>query len=181
MWRYYDTNKYAPHNLYTTIQKLREDANNKNYKSTFEFEGYKFNDIDTELDSENEVNDIKIVYNKDNTTEYIYDAENKVYIRYKDNEKHLDENNNQQITAKNIIIYSVDKKILDNEGRLYLGVIGQGTGYYITDGKAIEITWEKDSEKSKTYFYYNDEEIILNPGNTWIQVINKNTTVNISK
>ncbi|QSX06838.1 DUF3048 domain-containing protein [Sedimentibacter sp. zth1] len=181
MWRYYDTNKYAPHNLYTSSKKLREDASNKNYKTEFEFDGYKFNDSDLDLNNNVGAKNVEIVYNNSNSTNYVYDEEAKVYIRLKDDEKHFDENNNKQITAKNILIYSVDKKVLDNEGRLYLGVIGKGFGYYITNGKVIEIKWQKDSETDRTKFYYDNQEIKLNPGNTWVQVVNKRTEVNITE
>ena len=177
MWRYNKTNKYAPHNLYTDIASLRKDADGKGYRTDAEYAGYKFNDTDTDLISEELASYIKLTYNDYNTTEYKYDEENKNYIRYKDGVKHIDENNNEQITAKNIIVYKADKKVLDNEGRLYLGVVGQGEGYYITNGKVIDITWKKTTEKSETAFYYGDEELTLNPGNTWIQIINKSTIV----
>lgn len=36
-------------------------------------------------------------------------------------------------------------------------------GYYITDGKAIPITWEKDGEFGVTHYYDHDHnEIVLN-------------------
>lgn len=178
MWRYNKTNKYAPHNLYTDIKSLREFADSKGYKKNVEFDGFSFNDGDLDLSSEKIAENIKITYNKTNTTEYKYDKETKLYTRYKDGEKHLDENNEAVITAKNIIIYSVDKKVLDNEGRLQLGVVGEGKGTYITNGKAIDITWSKASEKSATIYKLGDEELKLNPGNTWIQIINKNTEIN---
>lgn len=177
MWRYNKTQKYAPHNLYTDIASLRKDADSKGYKTDVEYVGYKFNDDDTDLSSANLADYIKIVYNNHNNTEYKYDEEKKLYIRYKDGEKHIDENNDIEITAKNIIIYTVDKKVLDNEGRLYLGVVGKGSGQYITNGKSIDITWSKESEKTATVFYSGDEELKLNPGNTWIQIINRTTQV----
>ncbi len=177
MWRYNKTNKYAPHNVYTDIASLRKDADSKGYRTDAEYTGFKFNDDDTDLKSDELANYIKLTYNNSNTTEYKYDEENKTYIRYKDSKKHIDENNNEQITAKNIIIYNVDKKVLDSAGRLYLGVIGQGTGYYITNGKVIDITWKKTSEKSETVFYNGNEELNLNPGNIWIQVVNKSIAI----
>lgn len=177
MWRYNKTKKYAPHNLYTDIKNIREFADSKGFKKDVEYNGFSFNDEDLDLKSENLAENIKITYNKSNTSEYKYDKETKLYIRYKDGEKHLDENNDVVITTKNIIIYIVDKKVLDNEGRLQLGVIGKGTGKYITNGKSIDITWIKESEKSATIFKFGDEELKLNPGNTWIQIINKNTEI----
>ena len=61
---------------------------------------------------------------------------------------------------------------MDNEGRLYLGTVGEGKGIYITNSESIPITWEKVTEKSRLKFYTDGEELKLNPGNTWIQVVN---------
>lgn len=175
MWRYNKTNKYAPHNVYTDIKNIREFADSKGFKKDVEFSGFSFNEDDTDLISENNAENIKIIYNKNNTSEYKYDKETKLYTRYKDGEKQLDENNNVTITVKNIIIYSVEKKVLDNEGRLQLGVVGKGTGKYIVNGKSVDITWSKETEKSATIFMLGDVELKLNPGNTWIQIVNKKT------
>lgn len=184
LWRYNNTNKYMPHNVYTTLKSLRNFAKNKNYRNTSNFTGYAFNSSDTDLDELEELDDannVKITYNKFNNTSYVYDSENKNYTRYKDGIEDLDENDNAQITAKNIIIYKVDRKVLDNKGRLYFGVVGKGTGYYITNGKYIKISWKKESEKAKTKFYVGDKELEFNPGNTWIHIANKKAKINISK
>ena len=45
-------------------------------------------------------------------------------------------------------------------------------GYYITDGKAIPIIWEKDGEFGVTHYYDQDhKEIVLNQGKTWVCII----------
>ena len=47
-----------------------------------------------------------------------------------------------------------------------------GSGKYITEGQAIDITWKKDSEWEPTHYYdANGNEITLNPGKTWICII----------
>ena len=45
----------------------------------------------------------------------------------------------------------------------------------------IEITWEKTSAKSDIKFYNGKDEISLNPGNTWIQVISGKTEVDVDE
>ncbi len=177
MWRYYDTGKTAPNNLYTDLESLRNDANNRGYRTDYEYEGLSFFDKNTELVSDTVANSLKIVYNEENNTEYVYDDEKEIYTRFKDGEAHVDENDGESITAKNIIIYRVDRSVLDDYGRLYLGVVGQGNGYYITNGKSIDITWEKADEWAETKYFYNDEPLVVNPGNTWIQVISHDDDV----
>jgi len=175
MWRYYDTDKVAPHNMYTTLKSIRDEAIKKGYRTEFEFEGYKFNEKSTYLSQAyKDVKDaekINITYNKYNTTDYTYDKDKKLYLRFKDGEIHVDELDNEQLTAKNIIILGTSKQILDNEGRLFIDTVDSGNGTYITNGEAIEIIWDKKSEKERTKFYVGNDELILNPGNTWVQVV----------
>lgn len=175
MWRYNDTGKYAPHNMYTTLDSIRKEANAYGYRTEGNYEGYIFNEKDEKLSESFEINtakEVNIVYNDYNTTHYIYDEENSLYLRFKDNEEHIDELDKKQVTAKNIIIIETSKSVLDNEGRLYLGTIGDGKGIYITNGESIPITWEKASEKDRLKYYTDDEELVLYPGNIWIQVVN---------
>lgn len=174
MWRYNETGKYAPHNMYTTLKSIRDEAQRKGYRTEGNFEKYNFNEKSIKLSLENEVSSAKkinITYNKENTTDYIYDTDASYYFRFKDNEKHLDELYSEQLTTKNIIVLEAPKSILDSVGRLYMETIGTGRGIYYTEGEACEITWNKESEKSRTKFYIKNEELLLNPGNTWIQIV----------
>ena len=90
----------------------------------------------------------------------------------------------EQLVAKNIIIYQVRNFNLqdnDNVGRQDLTNIGSGSGYYVTNGKAIEINWEKKSRESRTVYTTSDgEEILLNPGNTYIQIIPQTSNITLS-
>lgn len=175
MWRYYDTGKIAPHNMYTTLKSIREEGARLGYRTKSEMEEYKFNEQNKKpsdiYNSFNTADTVNIIYNKSNTTKYTYNEAAQLYLRFKDGEKHIDENNNEQITAKNIIIIEAEKQVLDNEGRLYLRTIGEGKGYYMTDGEAVKIDWVKKSESGRTKFYCNGNQLKLNPGNSWIQIV----------
>ena len=60
------------------------------------------------------------------------------------------------------------------EGTEYLNIdcTTGGNGKFITNGKAIDITWEKDSEYGVTrYFDEDGNEITLNQGKTWVCII----------
>lgn len=183
MWRYYDTGKSAPHNMYTTLKSIRDEAEKCGFRTDAQFEGYQFNKNSSDLSKKYKyvsiARKICITYNSSNTTEYTYDRDKKLYLRLKDGEKHIDELDGKQLSAKNIIILETSKQILDNEGRLFIETVGSGIGTYITNGEAVEITWNKESEKSRTKFYIEQNELALNPGNTWIQVISNIKGVNI--
>ena len=57
-----------------------------------------------------------------------------------------------------------------------------GTVYIITDGKAINITWKKDSATDRTKYYLEDgTELKLNVGKTYIAVVPTDTTITLSE
>ena len=77
-------------------------------------------------------------------------------------------------TAKNIIITMCENYTLDdseNKGRQGLKNIGTFKGYYITDGKAIEIQCIKNARNEQTvYKDLNGKEIEVNDGNTFVNI-----------
>ena len=126
---------------------------------------------------------VKVFYSNYNEVEYEYDEDNKVYKRFINNQKHTDYNTGKQLNVKNIIVYDLDYVGIagDTKGRQELYNIGQGTGYYITEGKAIKMTWEKAKRSSKTiYRFENGKELIVNDGNTFIQIIPTNGNLEIN-
>ena len=64
---------------------------------------------------------------------------------------------------------------LDENGYMVYNVIDNSgnSGYYITNGKAIKVTWYKASDTSPTKFYDDStgEEIKLNTGKTYIAIV----------
>jgi len=170
-------NKKAPHNLYSSMNVIRQTQVERNYREIGTYEGYQFNESDINLNGYS-VNSIQLNYRKDNITEYIFDEENNMYKRYKDGQLHIDESDKSVITAKNIIIQEVNISVIDKEGRLRIDLIGEGKGKYITNGNGIDITWVKKGNSDKTYYYDgNGNEIKLNTGITWIQIIQKDPNI----
>lgn len=119
-------------------------------------------------------NSISIRYSNNTTSSYQYDPEAKVYKRFVNGKEHTDYVTKNQYTFKNIITYQVKNTTLndgENKGRQDLSNTGSGTGYYITEGYAVPITWSKDSHDTQTIYKYNDgTKIKVNDGNTFIQI-----------
>ncbi|MFH0951626.1 MAG: DUF3048 C-terminal domain-containing protein, partial [Patescibacteria group bacterium] len=56
--------------------------------------------------------------------------------------------------------------------RILINVTGEGTALVFRDGTVIEGTWKKPSRLERTRFYDADnEEISLNRGQTWVEVL----------
>jgi len=167
----------APHNAFTTMSNIRDQIDNLNYdkkvKDTvlkYSFEEVNLNGKDGSISA----NNITIKYSNNQITSYEYDSEAKVYKRSNNGKKQIDRNDNNQLTAKNIIVYNVKNYPLvdiEDKDRQELDNIGIGDGYYITNGYAIPITYEKNNRSSKTkYKYLNGSEIKVNDGITYIQI-----------
>lgn len=174
-WR--ESHKKMPHNLYSSMEVIRQTQAERKYRLTGEFTPFKFHEDDTDIEGGN-ASRVLINYRKDNNTEYVYDMEKKIYTRYKDGKLHIDETDESPIIAKNIIIQEAKTKVIDKEGRLDIQLVGEGNGKYITNGKVIDVKWVKKSREAKTLFYdLNGNEIVLNPGVTWIQVVEPKTEI----
>ena len=60
-------------------------------------------------------------------------------------EKHIKNpgNDDKQMAFKNLLIQSCGFTQYDENGYMIFDCIGEGGGYYVTNGKAIPVTWEK--------------------------------------
>lgn len=177
-WRDKDIlNKGVPseHTLFTSIEMLEKGLGNKRTETNKDLLlNYSVDSVNyDEIDDVKDATSVKIAYTSSNVIGYTYDAENKVYLRDVNGKKHTDYVSKKQYTVKNIITYQVKNSTIsgDNKGRQEFDNIGEGTGYLITEGKAIPIKWSKSSRSSQTkYTYLNGEEIVVNDGNTFIQI-----------
>jgi len=192
-WR--DRNIAAPHNVFTSTETIYEFAKDrKNYQITtdnwwllnYTVDEVKFpepkKDKETgeiiEEDKRILANTINIPYSYAQNRSYIYDSERKVYLRHMNNKPHLDKTTKETLHYKNIIVEKVTNTALDREGRQELATVGTGTGYYITDGYAMDITWTKNTRTGKTdYKFLDGTEVSINDGNTFIQIVPINSAV----
>lgn len=168
-------NRALEHTRFADLKKAKEYGEQKGYNRDVNVKlllNYCTKEIDMDaIPNAKPANSVTIKYSDNHLTSYEYDSENKVYNRSMSGEPNIDLNTGKQYTAKNIIAYKVRNYTSDDKGRQELDNIGTGTGYYITEGKAIPITWEKYSHSGQTtYRYENGAELKVNEGNTFIQI-----------
>lgn len=172
-WRVKD--KKSPHNAVTSTKNILQMAGEKGYKTqSNEKSVLNYQVEEVNLDEGKTASRVVIPYSTSNTVSYTYDEINKRYTRYSKNTKQTDWTTKKDITTKNIIItFAQNYKLNDGENKDRQGLKNTGTlkGYYITNGKAIEITCTKSSRTSKTiYKDLEGNEIKVNDGNTFIQI-----------
>ena len=131
-----------------------------------------FAGADTDLASELVVNNVGLgnVF-PHNQSRLAFNAGTRTYDYYDYGSLHTDAEDGQVMTFKNVILQNVTFNVLDKNGYLTYNVIGSGSGYYITNGKAIPIIWSKGSETGMTHYYNSaGQEIAINRGKTYIEL-----------
>lgn len=176
-WRDTSLNVAYEHTAFTSMEKIMNVAKNKGYSLTSNKDlllNYSSKDIDLKEEDGNVfANSVDIKYSNYLTTSYVYNSKDKLYYRSVNNKSHSDYVTKKQFSTKNIIISYVKNSSITNDtsGRQNLHNVGSGNGYYITNGIAVPITWEKSSRSAQTvYKYKNGKEIVVNDGNTFIQI-----------
>jgi hypothetical protein len=172
------------HRAFTSMEQIKASALKKNYSLTSSKKiplKYSVYSVNLEKNDDAIVADkITLEYSSYMTTSYEYDSSNKVYKRYANSKPHTDAITKEQYTFKNIIVMKVENNTIDSYGRQNLETTGTGDGYFITNGYARKITWTKESRTSTTeYKYLDGSDVILNDGNTFIQIqpISKETKI----
>lgn len=134
----------------------------------------------TDISSENSCNAgnvksadrITLGFSDYQTPYFTYDLKTKTYLRFQFGGPHIDYNTGKQLSFKNIIIEYVEEKNKDKNGYQTIDFEdASGSGFYITDGQYVPITWTKNEKKR--YMRYFDEtgnELTVNPGKTYIAV-----------
>lgn len=167
-WR--DNTRFAPHNVYTTTDKLRQGGESRGYSKEKEIEPFKFKD-ENKVEERGDVLEVNIPFSGPTfAVKYVYNKESNSYLRHVAGRVDKDKPSGKEITAKNIIIQRanvVDRAGLDTQ----VEAIGSGAIEYYMDGKKFEGKWSKANSSSRTKYLDSDgNEILLNPGQTWIEV-----------
>ena len=99
-----------------------------------------------------------------------YHPEDGLYYRFQYGAPHKGDEG--QLTVKNILFQYCNWKYYAPSEYLDIDVHTPCTGYYFTNGRGEQISWKKDGENAVTKYYDKDgQEILLNPGKTWICII----------
>jgi len=117
---------------------------------------------------------------KDYAVRWDYDKATNSYKRSNGGQPHKDFNNEEQITAKNVIVqFAQEKGPLDEHKHLVYTTVGTGKASIFQDGLVIEGKWSKDSRTGRTLFFDSrGKEVKFNRGPIWIEVLPTTGKVN---
>ncbi|QDY85618.1 DUF3048 domain-containing protein [Paenibacillus polymyxa] len=173
-WRSKD--RRPPHNLYTDVSRLRKGSESKGFSKQTEVPAYpylKTGETPVMVDESAASVHIRFLL-KSYRVSYTYDPVNQRYKRFVNEKSHLDQNNNQQLSAANVIVMSTRHRTLDDVGRLSVELDGSGEAMVFQQGKLIRAEWQHTSGDA-IRFMKNGVEIPLTPGTSYIHVVPADT------
>lgn len=179
-WRLNDGIRFAPHNESSSVTNAWEYAKKMNWNSFPSISGWQFKK-DADLASRGQRTLVKLVFHKEINNNglydvtWTYDRPTNSYFRKVGNKIDIDQENNTQVSAKNVVIQQVQMSLAgDDHGRLIVKTIGEGDAVILQDGKIINGTWKKASRLDRTKYYDSEgKQISFNRGKVWIEAIGK--------
>ncbi len=175
-WR--ESSRYAPHNMYTNVVKLKELESQKGWAAS-EYQSLERGETDkpaaTPTASVVNVRMSRALYN----VSFEYDAANNLYKRNLAGQPHVDAKSGAQITPKVIIVPVIPR----SQNGIYsvYAVNGSGKVYVFQNGTVTEGTWEKAGRSGQFRFKTADGQTLkLIPGQTWFTVAAAATDVTVT-
>jgi hypothetical protein len=109
-----------------------------------------------------------------------YDQSTNSYKRINGSASLTDNNNKEQLIAKNVIIqFARERATGDAEKHLLYDNIGEGKALIFQDGRLIQGKWTKKDRQSRTKFLDSGgKEVKFNPGQIWIELLPTGVEVN---
>lgn len=161
------SNRFAPHNMYSSVKSLRELQNQKGFTSNYKgfvrkTEAKSAAPNATSID----FNISGAIYNP----HYDYDATTNSYKRSEGGAPHIDEKSGAQLNPKVVVALVMSQ----GKNGIYTTYSATGTGqaFVFQDGVLTLGTWHKADAKTQFSFTdANGAELKLNPGQTWLSVI----------
>lgn len=171
-WR--ATDRYAPHNAYTSTERLAaavERARERARAPELLYGLWSFKN-DRPQEPTELASDVTVRFNSDlYTVDWTYDAVTNTYVRsqgYRETETQ----DGTRIAANNVAVVVTDMEVVDAVGRREVRTLGEGNAWLLQDGKTVAVTWKKPSASERLAFYDDEgNELAMNAGTTWIEVV----------
>ncbi len=166
-WR--STDRYAPHNVYTSFKKLDALNKSKGY-TTSQFIGF----ARTDGKAAEKLTASKVTINLSGplfNTSYSYDKTHNYYKRSMAGVAHKDREKGQ-ITPSVVIAMHVKENTLSDGSHQEITTSGSGKATIFQNGVAMNVIWKKASQKSPLRFVdKTGKDVPLVRGQTWIAAV----------
>lgn len=120
--------------------------------------------------------------NPDFMVRYDFDPVSDTYLRNEGGAPQIDAETNRPLRAANLVVIqtgpaTADKKAGPTIGSILIPTVGEGSAWFFRDGTVLKGTWQqRDQFAPLQFFDEHGQEMALNPGQTWIEVLPKGST-----
>lgn len=174
---YRDKSRKAPHNVYSTLEELRLGAEKRKYSTTADVPILTFDKMPAAPITAVNATDIDIKFMlKSYKVSYHFNTEKSLYERSINNKPHIDKNNNEQLTATNLVVISTKHVTYDDIGRLEVDLDSGGDALLFQNGRAISAEWER-KKGDVIRITSGGVELPFLPGITYYHVVPDSTAI----
>jgi len=171
----------APHNLYVTLSKTREEGVKRGYPATQVIRPLQFA---RSVEGTPSVSSITIPFSTANTTQWNWDSTADVYKRVNNGKVHEDALTGEQITAKNVVVMwarmdATAKRDVSGSTTYDITLTGSNRASVFRNGQRFDGTWSATAKAPPVFTAPDGTAIRLAPGNTWFQVVPTNINIAI--
>lgn len=166
------SSRAAPHNMYTSLNKLRQLEKERNYGFV------NFTGFDRKADTaQNKLQPSATSINMNISSasyavRYAYNQKANNYSRYLAGQKHIDANGNKLIAPKVVVALIVPYSLASDHYHSNYDNIGSGQAFVFQDGQEIRATWSKASIDGPLKLTDgNGQQVKLNRGQVWITAL----------
>lgn len=166
-----------PHNGFTSFGRLLSTSEALGFRTETNFSGYP-STKDRPTSDDNPIT-VSISSPYPYNTSYVYNPDKNSYMRWRAGIPETDAIDNKQVEVKTLVIMKTNTRPLEGQYN-DVDVFGSGDALIFQNGELIRARWEKSHNNlgSKLFFYdEKNREVEFVGGNRWLQVIDKNTTV----
>jgi hypothetical protein len=191
-WPYFvrTRDRPAPHNLYTDLQKVRNDfGHNRSLDRLAGRTGdlrppFRF-DPDVALPTGRPVSHVQFFTNSFWNFGWEWDRKLGAWRRNEAGQEHVDAGTHRVLSATSVIVQYVHEDVVygphDPGGypRRYHHLVGQGSATLYVAGRAIAVHWSRPTPGSQTQWTYvhGGEQLVLPPGVVWREILPVYTAV----
>lgn len=170
------------HTLFTNGENLAAAVQLREYRTTLnnpKFTAFNFKVKAAPDETGRDVVNVTIPHSSYSVSKFSYNAVDHLYYHSQYDAPHVDGENNQQVATENVFILFADEGIYADQIKTsyrWVNMVGQGTGYYLSEGKCVDIVWKRaDSQSPYQYFTKSGEELKVNPGKSYVSIVDNKT------
>lgn len=162
----------APHNGFTSAERILNGAKKFGYSLSDSFSGYlHLKDAKAKIQQKGK---LAVGYGGPYRVYYEYNPQTNSYKRWRAEQREVDKNNGNQVEASVVIVMRAESRMIEPPNYNEVQIEGKGKAVVYQNGEEIEASWEKKgtySNSKMTFFDENRKEIKFTPGKIWIEVV----------